>query len=227
MIAHFWNKPTVAVATVGTLSAAIALGIWQPAQAAVTAFAQISPNPTNYVLGEDFSRFVAGNLLADGTFSPTGFPAFVGEATGNLQVVSGFGCATSDFGSFSPGNIALILRGSCFFSPKIENATNAGASGVIIYNDSRPFLGDGEVNYIVDDLQSGVNYGPMTVPSIFIQNALGVEFANLLGSGPVNVRVGVGDEPRAVVPEPTSVLGLLVLGGLGIGSALKRNRTQH
>ena len=45
------------------------------------------------------------------------------------------GCETDDFKSFTPGNIALIQRGSCEFRTKIENAIAAGASGVIIFNE--------------------------------------------------------------------------------------------
>ena len=36
------------------------------------------------------------------------------------------------------GKIALIQRGACFFTSKVINAQNAGAIGVVIYNDHRP-----------------------------------------------------------------------------------------
>eukprot|EP01046_Picozoa_sp_COSAG06_P073970 COSAG06_NODE_22391_length_725_cov_0.718850_1_plen_145_part_10 len=36
------------------------------------------------------------------------------------------------------GKIALIRRGACFFTSKAINAQNAGAIGVIVYNDHRP-----------------------------------------------------------------------------------------
>jgi aminopeptidase Y len=45
------------------------------------------------------------------------------------------GCEASDFVGFPAGNIALIRRGVCTFAIKATNAFNAGASGVVIYNN--------------------------------------------------------------------------------------------
>jgi aminopeptidase Y len=45
------------------------------------------------------------------------------------------GCEAADFAGFPAGNIALIRRGSCPFAIKATNAYNAGASGVVIYNN--------------------------------------------------------------------------------------------
>jgi len=46
------------------------------------------------------------------------------------------GCEAADFAGFPAGNIALISRGSCTFGIKATNAYNAGASGVVIYNNA-------------------------------------------------------------------------------------------
>jgi aminopeptidase Y len=46
------------------------------------------------------------------------------------------GCEAADFAGFPAGNIALIRRGVCTFAIKATNAFNAGASGVVIYNNS-------------------------------------------------------------------------------------------
>jgi aminopeptidase Y len=46
------------------------------------------------------------------------------------------GCNAADFAGFPAGNIALISRGACTFAIKATNAFNAGASGVVIYNNS-------------------------------------------------------------------------------------------
>jgi aminopeptidase Y len=51
------------------------------------------------------------------------------------------GCEAADFAGFPAGNIALISRGACTFVLKATHAYNAGASGVIIYNNAA-----GEVN---------------------------------------------------------------------------------
>ncbi|PWB70023.1 MAG: hypothetical protein C3F15_14280 [Holophagae bacterium] len=46
------------------------------------------------------------------------------------------GCGTELTG-FTAGNIAVMRRGVCNFTIKMENAQNAGASGVILVNDGR------------------------------------------------------------------------------------------
>lgn len=48
------------------------------------------------------------------------------------------GCEAADFAGFTPGNIAVIQRGSCTFALKAINAEAAGASGVIIFNEGQP-----------------------------------------------------------------------------------------
>jgi hypothetical protein len=68
-----------------------------------------------------------------------------GSATADLQPAGGIvipspggstsGCVPSDFTGFVAGRIALIQRGTCTFSLKIQNAQNAGAAGVIIFNE--------------------------------------------------------------------------------------------
>jgi aminopeptidase Y len=45
-------------------------------------------------------------------------------------------CESTDFGAFPAGNIALISRGGCTFGSKATNAFNAGAVGVVIYNNA-------------------------------------------------------------------------------------------
>ena len=44
------------------------------------------------------------------------------------------GCESGDFVEFTVGNIAIVARGDCDFSTKVDNAVDAGASGVLIYN---------------------------------------------------------------------------------------------
>ncbi len=50
------------------------------------------------------------------------------------------GCEAADFAGFPAGNIALISRGACTFAIKATNAYNAGAAGVIIYNNTSGVL---------------------------------------------------------------------------------------
>ncbi|HUG40162.1 MAG TPA: M28 family peptidase [Longimicrobiales bacterium] len=44
------------------------------------------------------------------------------------------GCETADFAGFTAGHIALLQRGGCTFPVKAENADDAGAAAVIIFN---------------------------------------------------------------------------------------------
>jgi Zn-dependent M28 family amino/carboxypeptidase len=74
--------------------------------------------------------------------------AFTGSGTGNVtaavipvDIVLGLprdpvtsGCEAEDFAGFPAGAIALIQRGTCSFAQKALNATAAGASAVIIFN---------------------------------------------------------------------------------------------
>ncbi len=50
------------------------------------------------------------------------------------------GCDPADFAGFPAGDIALISRGACTFALKATNAFNAGAVGVVIYNNTTGVL---------------------------------------------------------------------------------------
>jgi Zn-dependent M28 family amino/carboxypeptidase len=59
-----------------------------------------------------------------------------GDVTADVSTVTPItGCNASDFAGFPAGNIALISRGTCTFALKATNAYNAGAAGVVIYNN--------------------------------------------------------------------------------------------
>jgi subtilisin family serine protease len=53
-----------------------------------------------------------------------------------VDTTTGFaqGCLATDFDNFTPGNIALVDRGTCNFSVKQDNAFAAGAAGLIVAN---------------------------------------------------------------------------------------------
>ena len=63
----------------------------------------------------------------DVTAAVTALPAPPADATP--------GCEDTDFATFPAGNIALVSRGACAFAIKATNAFNAGAVGVVIYNN--------------------------------------------------------------------------------------------
>jgi len=59
----------------------------------------------------------------------------VDVAAAAVTVVPNLGCDVADFAAFPAGTIALIGRGTCAFAIKATNAANAGAVGVVIYNN--------------------------------------------------------------------------------------------
>ena len=92
-------------------------------------FAQVSPNAITYIDGVDFA-----------TMSYSGS----GDVTAQVSLPSGDarGCEASDWTGFPTGHIALVLRGTptgfpvaCTFRLKATNASAAGASAVLVYNN--------------------------------------------------------------------------------------------
>lgn len=97
---------------------------------------QLEPVPIVYPYGE-----AAGFV----TMEYSGAGEVTGAAEGvDLQLPpsvtansSTSGCEAEDFAGFTPGNIAIIQRGSCSFLLKAQNAEAAGASGVVIFNEGQ------------------------------------------------------------------------------------------
>lgn len=85
---------------------------------------QVSPAPAGPIVNSIMSYSGSGDVTA----SVTALPAPPADATP--------GCEAADFAGFPAGNIALVSRGACTFAIKATNAYNAGASGVVIYNNA-------------------------------------------------------------------------------------------
>jgi aminopeptidase Y len=76
---------------------------------------------------------VPAGPIANTIFSYSGS----GDVTAAVSTVNDVrGCNAADFAGFPAGHIALISRGTCTFAIKATNAYNAGASGVVIYNNA-------------------------------------------------------------------------------------------
>jgi Zn-dependent M28 family amino/carboxypeptidase len=93
---------------------------------------------------------------------------------------SNSGCEPEDFAGFPAGNVALIQRGTCTFSDKVDNAVAAGASAVIIFNEGQPGR---------TDSQGGTLGGPKDVPVLFAGFDVGNELAQAAAAGPVTLHV--------------------------------------
>ena len=86
------------------------------------------------------------------------------------------GCAPLAAGSMT-GKVVLIRRGTCGFNQKAINAQNAGAAGVIIYNN------------VAGNIQNITVAGPppVTIPTVSISAADGVLLDGRLAAGPVSM----------------------------------------
>jgi hypothetical protein len=142
-------------------------------------------------------------------YAPFQFSAF-GDVTANLQVVGGTGLGSlNDFVGFNAGNIALIKRGTFTFHDKVLNAENAGALGVIVYNQV-----------------TGLNFGTLSfadthIPSISTSDAVGNDLLSY--SGIVQIHLHIDTPYHSPVPEPTTML-LLSLGLVGLVGVRRKFR---
>jgi hypothetical protein len=112
----------------------------------------------------------------------------LGSATADLQPAGGIvipspggthsGCDPSDFTNFVAGRIALIQRGTCTFSQKIQNAQDAGASGVIIFNEGNT----PERSGVFSGSLSSVPPIPVAFTSFAIGNDLYQQYQNAIAN---------------------------------------------
>ena len=137
---------------------------------------------------------LAGTATFGNPLDPTG-------VTGNVKLSSVLdGCTAISAGSLT-GKIGLIERGTCNFSVKVKNAQNAGASAVIIYNNSAN--GDTVGN------MSGTD-ATITIPSVLISNTEGEYIKSQLA---VNTTVNVtlkNDPALSITPDGSFDNGIVV-----------------
>jgi len=102
------------------------------------------------------------------------------------------------------GSIALLRRGELLFADKVRDAADAGASAVVIFNDSPDFFGG--------DLGS-----EGAIPAVSISGEDGERLLTLLEQGTVEVSVEVGPpaetNSRNVIARPASGRCETVSGG--------------
>jgi Zn-dependent M28 family amino/carboxypeptidase len=149
-------------------------------ETAPPALQQVSPTNKTYVAGS----------AADDNSAAVDFIAFEHSPTKtltNVKVVptndvqipstggSTSGCEMSDFPAATSGAIALIQRGTCGFTTKLQNAVKAGAVGVILFNE-----GDtaGRRNALFRSADPGY-----TIPAVLSSFAVGQELYNAFKAG--------------------------------------------
>ncbi|MQA94026.1 MAG: M20/M25/M40 family metallo-hydrolase [Streptosporangiales bacterium] len=100
------------------------------------------------------------------------------------------GCQAADFAGFPSGNIAIVRRGTCDFIVKAQNARDAGAPAVVIFNDGASPERTGPI--------AGTLGGPIDIPVIGASHAAGNELVPLADAGTLrlHVRSDTFSEPR-------------------------------
>ena len=121
--------------------------------------------------------------------------------TGNVQLSSVLdGCTAIPAGSLT-GKIGLVERGTCNFTVKVKNAQDAGATAVIIYNNTAN--GDTVGN------MSGTD-ATITIPSVLISNTEG-EYIKSQLSANTSVNVTLKNDPASsVTPDGSFDNGIVV-----------------
>src|SRR5260370_6760897 len=103
------------------------------AYAGVPTLSEVSPTAHDYAVTTEFNPGQSTGT-ANASLQPAGGIVIPPTATPS----SASGCTAADFSGFVPGRIALIQRGTCTFSQRVQNSQVAGARGVIIANVGNP-----------------------------------------------------------------------------------------
>ena len=139
--------------------------------------------------------------VAEGGFTPPTFTLPGAMFSGPVHWTGGEGCTPADFDRSAIGDeIALIQRGTCFFSTKAANAQALGYAGFIVANDAA--RGDGLIS-----MSSGTN-DVITIPGYFVGFSTGetmkaAEGGEVLAGG---VFDGYGYLRVMNVEDPTNIV---------------------
>jgi Zn-dependent M28 family amino/carboxypeptidase len=154
---------------------------------------EVSPTSQNFALSSDWNPGQSTGTAA-AALQPAGGIIIPATATPS----SSSGCSMADFNGFVAGRIALIQRGTCFFGQKVQNAQEAGASGVIIFNEGNP----GRTGVLSGSLQDAAG-NPIipTIPVAFTSFDIGLNLYNeyRAGTAPVmNLAIRAVVTPNAL-----------------------------
>ena len=141
---------------------------------------------------------------AEGGFTPPVFaPPFNGAFSDPVHWTGGEGCTVGEFDRTAIGSeVALIQRGTCFFSTKAANAQALGYSGFIVANDAA--RGDGLIS-----MSAGTN-DVITIPGFFVGFSTG-EIMKGVPGGIVDVEAifdGYGYLRLLDVTDPRNIVEL-------------------
>jgi hypothetical protein len=96
-------------------------------------FSEVSPTGRSFVLNSDWLPGTGNGDATGAQLKPAGGIVLPPTPTPS----SASGCNPADFSGMA-GKIALVQRGTCTFGSKVQNATAAGAVGIVIFNEGNP-----------------------------------------------------------------------------------------
>jgi Zn-dependent M28 family amino/carboxypeptidase len=146
----------------------------------IPTFTEVSPTAHTYTLNGDWGPGQSTGS-ANAAIRPVGGIVMPPDPNGSTSTS---GCTSADFAGFTSGRIALIQRGGCNFGVKVLNAKDAGASGVIIFNEGNPGRTDLLIGSMVD--AAGNPIVP-TIPVAFTTFAGGSALLDQYRTGPAPV----------------------------------------
>ena len=149
---------------------------------------RLEPTPRTYVPGGPEDDDSAAVDFITFEFSSSGSVEAEVIPTNDIVIPPGAeansntsGCQSTDFPAETEGNIALIQRGECTFVEKLDNAREAGAVGVILFNEGQA----GRQNAL---FRSAEPYYPL--PAVVASFEVGEELYNAAQGGtPAVVRL--------------------------------------
>ena len=160
--------------------------------------------------------------VAEGGFTPPTYTLPGGTFGGSVHWTGGEGCSTAEIDRpADPGEIALIQRGTCFFSQKAASAQTLGYIGFIVANDAA--RGDALIS-----MSAGTN-DVITIPGYFVGNSTG---ETMKGGGTLaaaGIFDGYGYLRLMDVVDPTNIIEVdqFATEGVLANPPLSGDRTMH
>ena len=152
--------------------------------------ARISPTPQTYVFTDDVDTpgdFSIMDLSRPGDVTA---PLAAVDLMLGLGNTSTSGCEPDDFLGFPAGAIALVQRGTCPYMVKALNADEAGAAGLIIFNQGdTPERAEVLRDVVLrESAPTNPDHG-ISIPVLVASYGVGEQLAGLLESGPVTMHM--------------------------------------
>jgi aminopeptidase YwaD len=123
-----------------------------------------------------------------------------GDVTAQAVFVPGLG-APGDFPAETQGNIAFVQRGTLTFTEKVKNAEDAGAIGIVVYNNE-----PGNLNATVREQAD--------IPAATISMEDGIALRDQAATGPIQVHLAI--EANVTKGESQNVVAQMGTGDCSI-----------